>query len=250
MLKGPSSGVSTRQYPVHIRNFRKGMDDEFNRKERLMKYILMDLDGTITNPKVGITKSVQYALKALNIIVEDLDSLCRHIGPPLKSSFMEFYGFADKEADIAVTKFREYFEETGIYENEVYDGMEELLSKLKASGKTIIVATSKPELSARKILEHFHLDKYFDDICGANFDDTRSKKEEVIRYALDKNGITDYSHVVMVGDRKYDIEGAKLVGLSSVGVLFGFGSREEMKEAGADQISETVEDLYEIIMNL
>jgi len=215
-----------------------------------MKYILMDLDGTITNPKLGITRSVQYALKANNILVEDLDTLCRHIGPPLKSSFMEFYGFSEEEAQAAILKYREYFIETGIYENEVYEGMEELLDKLKKAGKTLIVATSKPEVFAIRILEHFGLALYFDDICGATLDDTRSKKEDVISYALEKNEITEYSNVVMVGDRKHDIEGAKSVGIASIGVLFGFGSREELEKAGADRISETVEDLYEDITNI
>lgn len=214
-----------------------------------MNYILMDLDGTITNPKLGITKSVQYALKANHIFVDDLDSLCKFIGPPLKNSFMEFYGFSEEKAESAIATYREYFEVTGLYENEEYEGMEELLYKLKKAGKVIITATSKPEVFARRILEYFHLDQYFDDICGASMDEARSSKEAVIRYALDKNGITELSQVVMVGDRCYDIEGAKLVGLASLGVLFGFGSREELMEAGADRVVETVEELYEAIMD-
>lgn len=213
-----------------------------------MDYILMDLDGTLTNPKDGITKSVQYALKALNIIEEDLDTLTRHIGPPLKDGFMEYYGFTEEEANRAVEKYREHFKEYGIYENEVYKGIEELLSRLKRAGKTLLVATSKPEPLAKQILSHFHLDVYFDDICGATFDDFRSRKDEVIRYALEKNGITELSGVVMVGDRKYDVEGAKEVGIASIGVLYGFGSREELESAGADRIAESVEHLYEVIM--
>ena len=215
-----------------------------------MKYILIDLDGTITDPKLGITKSVQYALNFFNLQVEDLDTLCRHIGPPLKSAFMEFYGFNEKEAEDAIVKYREYYTVTGILENEVYTGMELLLASLKEAGKTLIVATSKPEVFAQRILEYFGLSGYFDDICGATLDSSRSTKEEVIRYALDKNKITDYGEVIMVGDRMHDIEGAKAVGIASIGVLFGYGSREELEEAGADQISETVEALYGIIMNL
>lgn len=213
-----------------------------------MKYILMDLDGTVTNPKLGITKSVQYALKYWNIIIEDLDTLTKHIGPPLKNSFIEYYGFSEEQAEEAVEKYREYFKDTGIYENEVYEGMEILLSKLKKAGNKIFLATSKPEEFARRILEHFKLDSYFDDICGATLDGSRSNKEDVISYALVKNKITDYSNTVMIGDRSYDIEGAKLVGIASIGVLYGFGSREELIEAGADQISETVEELFETIM--
>lgn len=215
-----------------------------------MDYILMDLDGTLTNPKQGITKSVQYALKAMNIIIEDLDTLTKHIGPPLKDGFIEYYGFTGEEADMAVDKYREYYNEFGKYANEAYEGIGELLSKLRSAGKTIIVATSKPEPLARWIMEYFKLDSYFKDICGATYDDIRSKKEEVIRYALDKNGITNFSKVVMVGDRKYDIEGAKAAGVSSIGVLYGFGSRDELELAGADKIAETVEELYDVVMDL
>jgi len=214
-----------------------------------MKYILMDLDGTITNPKIGITKSIQYALKFKDIYIEDLDTLSRHIGPPLKNTLME-YGFNTSEVQFLIQKFREYFEVTGLYENEVYEGMEELLMKLKASGRKIITATSKPEVFARRILEYFHLDQYFEDICGAGMDESRTEKDEVIQYALEKNGITDYSDVVMIGDRRYDIEGAKKIGLASIGVLFGFGSREELEAAGADRISETVEGIYDAVISL
>lgn len=215
-----------------------------------MQYILMDLDGTITNSKEGITKAIQYALKAVNIYEENLDNLCRFIGPPLRETFVGHYGFSEEESEIATKVFKKYFEETGIYENVVYDGMEELLIKLKAAGKTIITATSKPEIHARSILKHFGLDQYFDDICGASYDESRSEKEEVIQYALEKNKITDYSSVVMVGDRRYDIAGAKKFGIRSIGVLFGFGSREELEEAGADLISETVEGIYDAVMSL
>jgi phosphoglycolate phosphatase len=213
-----------------------------------MKNILMDLDGTITNPKTGITKAIQYALKAENIIIEDLDTLCKYIGPPLKTTLKESYGFDEGKANRALEKYREYYKEAGMYENEVYKGMEELLIKLKATGNKIIVATSKPEIFAKGILEYFGLEQYFDDICGSNLDATRAEKEEVIRYALEKNGISDYSSVIMVGDRCYDIIGAKSVGIASVGVLYGFGSREELEDAGADRISETVTDLYKVIM--
>src|SRR5690554_4934636 len=130
-----------------------------------MDYILIDLDGTITNPKEGITKSVQYALQSMNIFVDDLDSLTKHIGPPLRDGFMEFYGFSREEAERAVEKYREYYGETGIHQNHVYDGMESLLTRLKQAGKYLIVATSKPEELAIQVLEEFHLVHYFDDIC-------------------------------------------------------------------------------------
>jgi phosphoglycolate phosphatase len=213
-----------------------------------MDYILIDLDGTITNPKEGITKSVQYALSAMNIKIDDLDSLTKHIGPPLRDGFMEYYGFNDEEAEATVKKYREYYGEKGIKENELYDGMEHLLTRLKQAGKYLIVATSKPEELAVKVLESFHLEHYFDDICGATFDDQRASKEAVIKYALEKNSITNLDRVVMVGDRKYDIIGAKAVGIASIGVLYGFGSEEELKEAGADRIAATVGDIFDVIM--
>ncbi|CRZ35624.1 phosphoglycolate phosphatase [Herbinix hemicellulosilytica] len=215
-----------------------------------MDYILMDLDGTITNPKEGITKSIQYALRAMNIFVEDLDSLTKHIGPPLREGFMEYYGFSRDEAEEATAEYRKYYAEKGIYQNKLYNGMESLLTKLKQAGKYLIVATSKPEEYAVKILQSFHLEHYFDDICGATFDSSRADKEAVIRYALEKNAITDLDRTVMVGDRKYDILGAKAVGIASIGVLYGFGSRKELEEAGADYIAATVEELYDIIINL
>lgn len=215
-----------------------------------MKYILMDLDGTITNPKLGITKSIQYALTAFGIQIEDLDSLSSFIGPPLRNSFRDSYGFSKEEAEEVMNKYREYYSVTGIYENEVYPGMEELLRRLKEAGKTLIVATSKPEIYAKQIMEHFNLSKYFDDVCGATFDNSREKKEDVIRYALDKNKITDYSEIVMVGDRLQDVEGAKGAGIACLGVLFGYGSREELEAAGADKIAEKVEDIYHIIMEM
>lgn len=215
-----------------------------------MDYILIDLDGTITNPKEGITKSVQYALRAMDIDIDDLDSLTKHIGPPLRDGFMEFYGFDYDKAEEAIIKYREYYVEKGIHQNEVFEGMERLLTRLKQAGKYLIVATSKPEELAIKVLESFHLEHYFDDICGASFDDTRANKDEVIKYALEKNDISDLSRVVMVGDRKYDILGAKATGISSIGVLYGFGTEEELREAGADRIATTVEDVYDVIMNL
>lgn len=215
-----------------------------------MDYILIDLDGTITNPKEGITKSVQYALRAMNIYIDDLDSLTKHIGPPLRDGFMEYYGFNKEEAERAVEKYREYYGEKGIHQNELYDGMERLLTRLKQAGKYLIVATSKPEELAVKVLESFHLEHYFDDICGATFDDRRDSKEAVIKYAMEKNSITNPDSVVMVGDRKYDILGAKAVGITSIGVLYGFGSEEELMDAGADHIATTVEDIYDIVLEL
>lgn len=215
-----------------------------------MNTILLDLDGTITNPKEGITKSIQYALKKVGVEVENLDTLTKHIGPPLKEGFMEFWGFDEETANRLVHYYREYFAVTGIYENVVYDGMEELLKKLKVAGKTLIVATSKPEFFARQIMEYFHLDSYFTDICGSNLDGTRTKKGDVIAYAMEKNQITCKEDTIMIGDRSHDIIGAKENGIFSVGVLYGFGSEEEFKNNNANYIVKNIEELEKLLTGI
>ena len=215
-----------------------------------MNYIFLDLDGTITNPAEGITKCFEYALNHFGIKVENRAELEQFIGPPLRKSFMEGFGFEEEKADEAVVKYRERFVPTGMYENEVYEGMETALQSLKEAGKRLIVATSKPEHMAKKILAHFKLDGYFDDICGSCDDSNRNEKDEVIRYALEKHGIVDFDDVLMVGDRKFDVIGAAKCGLKCMGVLYGFGDRDELEQAGAAYIAETVEDMARIIVSL
>ena len=205
--------------------------------------ILFDLDGTLTDSGPGITNSVAYALKKWNIEEKDINVLRKFVGPPLDVSFAKYYGFSKEKCVQAIQYYREYYLTKGIYENQVYDGMEELLKWLRDTGRRAIVATSKPEPSAIHVLEYFHMDSYFDIIAGATMDGSRVEKSDVIRYALDRAGIRDLSGVVMVGDRENDIQGAKANGLDSIGVLYGYGSREELEEAGAMQIAETVEDL-------
>lgn len=207
------------------------------------KYILFDLDGTLTDPKVGITKAVAYALRDFHIDVENLDDLCKFIGPPLKDSFMEYYGFSKEDSDTAIKKYREYFSVKGLYENIVYDGIKEVLQTLKDNKKTLILATSKPKIFALKILEHFDLLKYFDFVSGAELDGTRDKKGDVIAYALAENHIADLSSVLMIGDRKHDIIGAKENYIDSMGVLYGYGNKEEFQKAGADYIVSTVKEI-------
>lgn len=209
----------------------------------MYEYILFDLDGTLTDPGIGITNSVAYALKRWNIEVEDRKSLYRFIGPPLQDSFREYYGFSQEDALRAVDVYREYFREKGLYENEVYPGVEKLLQLLKEQGKTLILATSKPEEFAVRILRHFGLDRYFTVMAGATMDPSRSKKGDVIAYALRESGVTELSKAVMIGDREHDIFGAKQNGLDSIGVLFGYGDREELEKAGATYIAATVEDI-------
>jgi phosphoglycolate phosphatase len=204
--------------------------------------ILFDLDGTLTDPKVGITKSVQYSLKKFDIEVCDLDELDKFIGPPLKDSYMKFYGFTEDKATQAIDYFREYFPEKGIFENTLYPGIPELLSSLKQQGLTLAVATSKPTLFAEKIISHFKLDPYFDGIYGSNLDNTRTNKGEIIAFALDALGKKE-NEALMVGDRMHDIVGAKTNSLPSIGVLYGYGNREELEKAQADSIVATVEEL-------
>lgn len=211
-------------------------------------YILFDLDGTLTDPMVGITKSVQYALKTYGIEEPDLEKLTPFIGPPLKDSFIKFYGFPEKQAIEAIGRYREYFAVTGIYENQVYEGIPEMLKKLKDAGKVLVVATSKPEVFAEQILKHFHLREYFAFVGGASMDEIRVKKEDVIAYVMDTMGISDKNAAVMVGDREHDICGAKKNQMEAIGVLFGYGSREELEQAGAKTIVASVEELEQILM--
>ncbi len=212
------------------------------------KYILFDLDGTLTDPAVGITTCVAYALKKFGIEVEDISTLNHFIGPPLLDSFMADYGFSKEKAQTAIDYYRERFRVKGLYENEVYDDVPEMLEKLKNDGKKLILATSKPEPFAKEIMRHFGLDKYFDFVAGSNFDGTRTAKAEVIEYALESAGVTDKSACIMVGDREHDIIGANKTGLDSIGVLYGYGSRNELESAGATFIAETVENLTKLIL--
>lgn len=213
----------------------------------MYNYVLFDLDGTLTNSERGITKSVQHALRKFGIEVEDRTVLRPFIGPPLGESFQVFYGMSVEESEQAIKYYRERFSVKGLYENEVYPGVEKMLQVLKESGKKLILATSKPEKFTMLILEHFDLLKYFDFVAGATMDGSRGEKADVIRYALELSGIEDKSEVIMIGDRKFDILGAKENGLASMGVLYGFGDREELTEAGADYIVETAEDIVKIL---
>ena len=210
--------------------------------------ILFDLDGTLTDPKIGITRSVQFALRHYGINVENLDELCSFIGPPLLESFKKHYSFDDQKAKKAISKYREYFSSKGIYENSVYDGVFQMLSDLKSRGKIIILATSKPTVFAESILSHFGIKEFFDFIGGSNLNGSRSEKAEVIEYTVQKCNIDDFSSSVMIGDREYDIFGAKKVGMTSVGVLYGYGSYKELKDARADKLISSIKDLHDFLI--
>ncbi len=209
-----------------------------------MKYsnVLFDLDGTLTDPKTGITKSVQYALNKAGINEPDLDKLIPFIGPPLHQSFMDFYGFSDAQAWDAVNAYREYFPVTGIYENLRYDGIPELLTALRAQGRQLFVATSKPKVFADIVIRHFELEPYFTAVYGSELDGTRTDKGELIRYLLAEEQL-DKSTTIMIGDRKHDIIGAHKNQLPAIAVGYGYGSTQELQDASPEYIFNTVGDL-------
>lgn len=206
--------------------------------------VLFDLDGTLTESGIGITRSVAHALRKKGIEETDQAKLDRFIGPPLIDMFQTLYGFSEEEARQGVADFREYFSVRGIFENRVYDGVEQMLQGMQKAGKTCVLATSKPEEYAEQIMERFDLAKYFLKICGATMDEKRTDKAEVIAYALE--GLKK-EKVIMVGDREHDILGAKANGLEAIGVLYGYGSREELETAGAKAIAETPMDILKYI---
>ncbi len=211
-----------------------------------MKNILFDLDGTITDPFLGITKSVAYSLKSFGIEVENLEQLKAFIGPPLDVSFREYYHMSEEESWQAVDKYREYFSVTGLYENEVYLGMEEFLQSLIDNHKKLYICTSKPLVFAKKILEHFHLDHYFTGIYGAELDGTRKNKADVISYCIQQEYL-DVKDCLMVGDRQHDIIGAHQNHIPCIGVLYGYGNREEFETYQCDYIVENLKELKELI---
>lgn len=209
--------------------------------------VLFDLDGTLTDPGLGITNSVAYALKSFGITDQNRADLYKFIGPPLKASFSEYYGLSDSECDKAIEEYRVYFKDRGMFENTVYSGVPEMLGQLKKMGKKTVLATSKPEEFAITILKHFDLYKYFDVVGGASMDGKRSEKSDVIKYVIEKGGITDIRSSVMIGDRKHDILGAKSVTMDSVGVLYGYGSYDELTTAGATYIAENPCDILKYV---
>lgn len=196
------------------------------------KTILFDLDGTITDSSEGIINSVTYALEKMNLRLPTKNELYSFIGPPLNDSFKQLYNLDKKSTEQAVSYYREYYQVKGMYQNHVYEGILELLLTLKKADCCLYIATSKPEIYAKKILEHFHLSDYFNGIYGASLDGSRSKKGDVIRYALKEAKISSLNETIMIGDRSHDILGAKENSLASIGVLYGFGDVAELKGQG------------------
>ena len=209
--------------------------------------IAFDLDGTLTNPESGLIAGFKYALDAYGVKYESEESLKKFIGPPLQNAWVEEYGVSRETAVEMLLKFREFYNVYGWWDNKPYDGVHKMLANLRSSGKRLIVATSKPEHIAKRVLKLFELDVYFDFIGGASTDLKRDTKEQVLSYALESVGCTDGSSAILVGDRKYDSEGARLCGIDSLGVLWGHGSREEIETSGFDLIASTPDDVVMLL---
>jgi phosphoglycolate phosphatase len=210
--------------------------------------ILFDLDGTLSDPKFGITSSVQYALAKFGIVEDDLDRLEPFIGPPLAVSFAQVYGFDEEQTKQAIAYYRERFVERGMFENVLYAEIPALLARLKAQGKTLCVATSKPTVFAEQILQHFEIASFFDFVAGSNLDGTRVDKTEVIEAVLAAYPHLSKGDMVMIGDRKHDLIGARNTGLDSIGVLYGYGSLAELQAEQPTHLAETVEALGELLL--
>ena len=215
-----------------------------------MKYknILFDLDGTITDSKPGIVKGVQYALRCFGIDEPDLDKLTSFVGPPLYKSFMNYLECTEEEAKEVVECYREYYAETGLYENALYDGIDALLYQLKEAGYRIVLASSKPRIYVKRILSHFRVMRYFDIVEGSELDGTNTDKAELLAHMLEKWNLKA-EECVMVGDRKHDILGAKANGMDSIAVGYGYGSEDELSKAGPTYFFSTIEELKNFFLN-
>ena len=212
----------------------------------MKKYLLFDLDGTLTDPKEGITKSVQYALSKFGI-EENCENLLPFIGPPLLDSFMDFYNFDEERANLAIKYYRERFSTVGLYENSLIDGIIDVLKKLKECGYIMAIATSKPTDFAVPICNHFKISEYFHLIVGSELDGTRTRKSEVISEVLKRLNATS-DEAIMIGDRKHDIIGAKETNMDSIGVTFGYANDGELEEAGANFIANTPSELLDYLL--
>ncbi len=200
-----------------------------------------DLDGTLTDPKPGITRCIQYALERLGFPVPSQDDLVWCIGPPLHASMKKFVG-TDELAHHAVELYRERFRDVGLFENEAYAGIEETLAKVAAGGRRLFVATSKPKVYADRIVEHFGLGGLFEHVFGSELDGTRTDKTDLLAYALSAAKV-DPARAIMIGDRSHDVVGARKSGMKAIGVLYGYGTLAELTDAGADHLCAAHPDL-------
>ena len=211
-----------------------------------IKNVLFDLDGTLTDPAEGITNALMHAQRRLGRKVSPREDLFVFIGPPLIETFMSEWGLSREESEQALVYYREHFGTKGLFENVPYAGIGDCLARLKEAGLRLFVATSKPEPLSLRILEHFDLIQYFEAVAGSTMDEQRTKKGEVIAYALSTYQL-DPSETVMVGDRKHDVIGARENGLPCIGVLYGYGSREELSEAGAAALAADLSELSALL---
>ncbi|MCR4588368.1 MAG: HAD-IA family hydrolase [Lachnospiraceae bacterium] len=205
--------------------------------------VFFDLDGTITQSEFGIIESILYALEKLGIHEENPDNLKRFIGPPLFNAFQDFYDLSDEKAEEAVRIYREYYGGGGMFNAPLYEGIADTIKTLHAQGKKLYVVTSKPTPFAKRIVEHFELLSYFEEVVGPDFSDKGYTKEALVKRAMELSGAPDY---IMVGDRHYDIEGAKAAGIHSIGVTYGYGSRKELEEAGATYVADHASEIQSI----
>ncbi|MDR0922075.1 MAG: HAD family hydrolase [Lactobacillales bacterium] len=210
-------------------------------------HVFFDLDGTITDSSLGIINSVQYALEKLGLPPRTKKELEYFIGPPLLDSFVDFIGLNETDAQKAVLLYREYYAKKGIYENKVYDEVENLLKQLHTSGKKLYIATSKPEVFAKLIITHFGLNRYFTDVYGASLDASRSKKADVLRYGIESSEIKELDKTVMIGDREHDMIGGKENHVATIGVTYGFGSRKELEETNATFVIDTPLEILPLV---
>lgn len=216
-----------------------------------MKYtsVLFDLDGTIIDSSLGITKAVEYALDKHGVRHAGRESLKCFIGPPLREQFMSFCGVDEQKGSDFVNTYREYYAVKGIFECCLYEGVVEMLQRLKSNGVSLYIATSKPEKFAKKILEYFRIEDMFEYVGGANFDNTRTDKAQVIKYVLNEAGLTDKKSVVMIGDCTHDIIGAHKNGIDAIGVLYGFGEREDLEKLHTVYLCENTREISDFILN-
>lgn len=217
----------------------------------MFKNILFDLDGTVANSAEGITKCAQYGLAAMGIDEPDLEKLKLFIGPPLRASYMKYWGLTEEQAELGTEKYRERYHNIGIYEQYIFPGMEDLLKDLSNTDKKVGLCTGKPEVYARRIVDHFYLTDYLQDIAGSTLDGKMDNKATVVAKSLTNFNITSEEEktcTYLVGDRKEDILAAHANGIKAIGVRFGFAVEGELEEAGADIIVDTVEDLRKLLL--
>lgn len=211
-------------------------------------HILFDLDGTLTNPRLGIGNSLRYALRQMQIDGYSDEILEKFIGPPLQQGFSTLFGLGESHTTLAVEHFRTYFGEKGLYENEPYEGVLEMLEELHFAGKKLYLVTSKLEKYAHLIVRHFGFDRYFDDLQGAEYSGKHSSKGQLIAQLMERNQLLPSASIVMVGDTHYDILGAKEQGISSLAVAYGFGTYETLSPCSPDYIVDSVDELSELLL--